>query len=510
MSKKRSTAAIKIYYEKKEILKKESAALLEAMKCLAEEEFRQFKVFLRSSFFNRDESVSKLFDRLSTALQKDSTNIRGKDLSKKLFPGDDDEKGLLKLTEALKKLEQLIFRFISVTEMSADPTQEQRLLTIGLKKRKHTELFYEAADKFEKMLAQEPPTIMRLSTEWWLDHQRYFHQYAQQSQSDLTWFESSNRKIDLFTHLVKLRYLCESYNRRNVINSGSIVNIPAHLLENPASERQTLAVIWMYQEVLPLVRDQFNLPLARKLLYHLVNKSAELAPADQVVLAKLLFNALLRSINRPNPQGMAQLVALSKHIVRHDLYLFEGVISDDEYLNLAIMSGVGGAFKFQAFFIEQYANHLEENVRDKARRFALVYHHFHLGRYPEAIDGLKHLFPPKTQDEDKYVFRAKALLLRVYLAYYLRGHYDSYDEYIRASENFRRFLSRHEGFSERYYVAYKNLITLGNALVQCANQQQFGPEIVHQMQQKLEEHSPVIAHAWLREQIPLLEKRRSW
>ncbi|MCB0376447.1 MAG: hypothetical protein KDD04_11050, partial [Sinomicrobium sp.] len=349
---------------------------------------------------------------------KGSDRIRGKDLIKKLYDIDEEERGVQKLLDGLKKLEQLIYKFISVNELSVDPLEEQRLLTIGLKKRKHTDLFYQEAARYEKMLEQKPVTIMRLVAEWWLDHQRYFHQYAQQAGADIKWLEGSNKKLDLLIQLVKLRYLVESQNLVNVRSKGIAIEAPPGLFLNTASEKDTLEVIWLYREVLPLVKDPFNLTTARKFLYHFENKSGHLAAADRIVLAKLLYNALLRSINGPNPQGMSQLIHLSKYIVRHDLYLFEGVISDDEYLNLAIMSGVGGAFKFQDYFIHDHAKYLEENIREKAVRFVSIYRQFHLGNHEEAIRGLKELFPPNTQDKDKYVFRAKALLLRAYVAYY--------------------------------------------------------------------------------------------
>jgi hypothetical protein len=201
------------------------------------------------------------------------------------------------------------------------------------------------------------------------------------------------------------------------------------------------------------------------------------------------------------------MIRLSKFIVEQEFYLFEGVISDDEYLNLAIMSGVGGAFKFQSYFMDLYAPYLEEDVRHKAWQFAKIYQNFQLSHYQEAAEGLKTLFPPRSQGEDKYMLRAKALLLRSYVGCYLIGHYECYEDYIRADDNFRHFINRHDGLNARYYLSYRNMALFCNTLVQARNQQQYGPEIVRRLEEKLKELKPVIGRSWLRQQIYCLETK---
>lgn len=500
---------MKITYGKKEILKKELLAVLEIFDCLSDDEYRSFSLFLKSPFFNREEVLHSLFERLRTARVKSSTNLRGKDLIRKLYEIEEEEAGVQKLGDGLKKLEQLLQTFIIQAEVNNDSQQALRLLTIGLKKRKNTELFYRAAARYEKLIQEEPVTIMRLHAEWWLDHQRYFHQNLRQNRSDIKWFELSDHKLDQFTQLTKLRYLCESFNRRNVLNEGFTVKIPVYLLQQLSKEGSTPEVIWLYERIVPLIEHAYDRVQTRKLLHHFIHKYDQLAPADQIVLAKLLYNVLLRGINVDHaPETSDLLVRLSKFIALNQLYLFEGVISDDEYLNIAIMSGVGGAFKFQSYFIEEYAPYLEDHTRDRAWQFAWVYRHFQLTDYEKAIEGLRSLFPPRTQGEDKYMFRAKALLLRAYTGCYLHGNYDYYDDYIRADDNFRHFINRHDRLNSRYYNSYHNMALFCNALVQARNQRQFGPEVARQLEEKLNALKPVVGRAWLEKQIELIRNGR--
>lgn len=496
---------MKITYGKKEILKKELFAVLEIFDCLSDDEYRPFVLFLKSPFFNRDEVLILLFERLRTARVKSSSNIRGKDLIRKLYEIEEEEAGVQKLSDGLKKLEQLLQTYIVHAEVEHEEQQALRLLTAGLKKRKNTELFYRAATKYEKRLQEEPVTIMRLHAEWWLDHQRYFHQNLRQNRSDIKWFESSDHKLDQFTQLTKLRYLCESFNRRNVLNEGFTVKIPIYLLQRLSPESTTPEVIWLYERIVPLIEHAYDRISTRKLLHHFIHKYDQLAAADQIVLAKLLYNVLLRGINIDDaPETSELLVRLSKFIAVNQLYLFEGVISDDEYLNIAIMSGVAGAFKFQSYFIETYAPYLEDHTRDRAWQFAWVYRNFQLDHYPAAIKGLKSLFPPHTQGEDKYMFRAKALLLRSYTGCYLRGHYECYEDFVRADNNFRHFLTRHDRLNSRYYNSYHNMALFCNALVQARNQHQLGPEAASLLENKLSVLKPLIGRSWLEKQIQLI------
>lgn len=493
---------MKITYEKKEILKKELDAFLEIFDCLSDDEYRFFSSFLKSPFFNKEDTVINLFDRLRMARSKSSSNIRGKDLIRKIYGEEEEEPGVQKLGDGLKKLEQLLLKFITHTALEKDDKLAQRQLTIGLKKRKNTELFYRAAARYEKTLQEEPVTIMRLNEEWWLDHQRYFHQNLRQNRLDIKWFQSSDQKLDQFTLLTKLRYICESYNRNNVLDEGFTVNIPSHLLEKLSPESHTPEVIWLYERIVPLVEQSYERMPTRKYLHHFINKHHKLGGSDKIVLAKLLYNVLLRGINLDDgDQTVEMMVRLSKFIAQKEIYLFEDVISDDEYLNIAIMSGVGGAYKFQSYFIEAYVPFLEEDKQERAYRFAQVYRHFHRTQFSEAIAGLKALFPPNTQGEDKYMLRAKALLLRAYVGLYLDGNYGCYEDYIRADDNFRHFLARHEGLNARYYDTYRNMALMCMTIVQARNQHQYGPEVVRATLEKLDELKSVIGRSWLRQQI---------
>lgn len=504
MLKEKRKNRLRISYEGKEIARKALDSFISVKSCLDEEENKEFILFLRSPYFNRDNNLVYLFQRLWTAESKASTSIQGKSLIKKLYKTDSVEVGLQKLTDSLRRLELLLIKYLSVEEAVQNPIQEQRLLISSLKKRRHTELFLQAAIELEMVLQGEPVTIMRLESEWWLNHQLYFHQNTQQYGQDVEWFEASNRKLDQFIQLVKLQYICEAHNRRNILNEDFKMDIPDDWIKFSSKEEDSIEVIWLYREIITLLRNGFNLAATRKFLYHFINKSKKLAVRDQVVLAKLLTNILFRGVNLSYSHGMSELMRLFKFIVKNDIYLFEGVISDDEFLNISIMSGASGEFKFQSYFLNTYGPKLEDSIRSKATNFAIVYRNFHLGKYRVVIEQLKNLFPSNTRDEDKYMYRAKALLLRAYLAYYLQGHYECYEEYARASDNFRHFITRNEMLNSRYYASYRNLIYFCDALVNICNTNQRSPSLLRQMQNKLDNLQPIVAYSWLREQILML------
>src|SRR5690606_15221447 len=89
--------------------------------------------------------------------------------------------------------------------------------------RHNTGLFQEAAEEMDQALASEPLTLMVLQDQWWSHHQQYFHQYADQYKpKDAHHLTYALQKLDLFYHVVLLRYFCEVLNRRQIVGKEMI------------------------------------------------------------------------------------------------------------------------------------------------------------------------------------------------------------------------------------------------------------------------------------------------
>ncbi len=496
----------------KEIAQNENAVLFSLISPLEKEELDQLRAFLNSEYFNTDQRLAELFDRLSSGYHNpDSYIISGKALLKNVLgaeSGPEDEGSLKKL---MKRLEELILEFFIHQEVrTGDSRLAHRAKVAALKRRRDTERFREASEAFREELNALPDSIGKFADRWWLEHQNYFHQNSLTYKKDGEFFQKAFDQFNKFSHALILRYYLEYVNRKNLFSKTlSLQQIETLYQDNQPADSDS-SLFELYNIMIDSLQDPGNVDtyLQLKAAYH--KRKNQLSGLDILVTIKVAQNVCNYLFQQGWSPASGELFFWAKEGIRQKAFSFDNVISDREYLNMALSAAAAGAFEYQLKFMNAYREELEPQYRDKAYQLALAYLHFHKKEYQQTVDILQEHFPKNTHEEHSYTLRVKTLLVRTYLLRFLQdwSWEEAYDKEVDA---LRKFLGRKEFLNEKWRESYENFIEICNSISRyrtgCRNwEAERQREEKAERLRKIESYRQVASRLWLRNLIHQIDK----
>jgi len=497
----------------KEIAQSENAVLFSLISPLEKEELDQLRAFLNSEYFNTDQRLAELFDRLSSGYHNpDSYIISGKALLKNVLGAENGPEDEGKLKKLMKRLEELILEFFIHQEVrTGDSRLAHRVKVAALKRRRDTDRFREASGAFREELNSLPDSIGKFADSWWLEHQNYFHQNSVTYKEDGNYFLAAFDQFNHFSHVLLLRYYLEHVNRENLFQNDDRIRLIEEFYQNLTPTKTSTNLDKVYVRLIDCLLDRGNTEAYLKMKAVYQRHKNRLAAPDILIAIKIAQNICNYLFQKGWPPAPGELLFWAKEGVDQEAFSFENVISDREYLNVALSASAAGAFEYQLKFMNAYREKLEPQYRDKAYQLALAYLHFHKKEYQQTVDILQEHFPKNTHEEHSYTLRVKTLLVRTYLLRFLQdwSWEEAYDKEVDA---LRKFLGRKEFLNEKWRESYENFIEICNSISRyrtgCRNWDAARRrEEKAERLRKLESYKQVAGRPWLRELIQEIDEK---
>lgn len=461
---------IEVILYKKKIAEKEIMFLLQLFQHLKVDELKLLDQYLRSPYFVSNPRPHLLFKQFRRTITQnkggEKCRINGTSLLKKVFGKSetDEEKVIKKLSGELKFLGELISDFFIYQGIRDQPQQKAVIAVEVFKKRMDIELFKEAAAKFRRLLEDEPPSIMRLAGEWWLDHQLYYYQGSEKYEVDSRYFHSSNKNITRFHQLTSLRYFTENINRSNLLNEP--IQIPekyAGLLELPEDEL-VAPVFQTYIALIRLLQCRDQMELHQSFRELVLQHQDQVSSEDLLVFIKGAQNAGNFALEK-GVKGIEEYLFFWARLgVMTKVFVFNNLMSDGDFLNVALTAATCGQFEWQLEFMNEYRNALKEKNREKTYQLALAFYYFHQEDYQETIRTIDVHFPKNAQNDVIFTLRVKTLLVRSHLVHYLKETWD-YEVYRDVVERLRKHIERLELLTDNRLEPYHNFIMVCNSII---------------------------------------------
>lgn len=380
-------------------------------------EWSHYIDFISASIHKKNKHTSNLAGRIKEVMKEKDPILFIEDLFLKFTPAranysiKSKQKALI---DELKNLIDLTKKYLVYKQAIDSPIDFQRLLTKRLKRRNDNGLFQQTVNDFELILnADEIRSTIMISLErWWLAHQTYYHQYTEQI-SDSAVFQRNLEAYEAFHQLVILRNYLEHLNRNQrtievdyykLQEKANYILAEIHDNANPILKlySQLIKTLREYQDHL---HDNYYL---FKTLY--TQFGAQLAPVDQLVLAKTAINYLQRPhYKHGGKTWLKEIFKWMQYLNSENLYEFEGTISDDEYLNFSLVAIALDDFKALEQFEAKYAPILDSDYKDHVLGLSKVYYLQKKQNNREAREILDKWFPLNSSEELKYNLRAKVL-----------------------------------------------------------------------------------------------------
>jgi len=384
----------------KEVLTRQTAQLQTWIACLKKKDIGLFRDFLNSPYLNKDDRLLFLFNYFYRAMNNNASRINGKQLLSNLFgtiPKGDSIEKLSKLLPELQKLLKLFF----VYQESSDKDNNiyHRALVMNLKKQGSSDLFHKVSEHYRQKLKKQPVSIMQLSEYWWLEHQNYFYQNARHYLADGNVFSKANFYLEKFSLLARLRYYCEYLNRHHLLKDNFIFERLEQKIEKDIQQTEKEPIIQLYITTIQMLKDRENHDLYLQMKGSFKQYQEYLAFADQLVFIKMVIKRCIFCYEKGFANAAEEAYYWVLQGLDANIFLFEGILSDGEYLNVALIAAAAGKFEWQLTFIDNYREYLEENCQDKAYQLAMGYYRFHQGYYQETIKLIKNWFPKYAHEE---------------------------------------------------------------------------------------------------------------
>ncbi|HMQ61071.1 MAG TPA: hypothetical protein PKE06_10415 [Flavilitoribacter sp.] len=493
---------IKITIAKKEVLKKQTGDLGSLWQALKKEEMPAIRKFLESPFFNQDQRITELFDRFRTAIYTETQErMNGRTLLEKLFPGMPGEKALNHLGKLLERLRQLILDYLACEEMAADPLLKGRIQAESLKKRQFSALFRQESQKLDQRLKKAPASIRHFADTWWVSHLRYFHQTAEQYSGESGQFKTAYKRLLHFFELCFWRYYCENTNRGNILSGDQQEEETSRLYQFFRERKNPEPVVRLYRMAARLLADRDDVQHYDDFKAAMIRDQKKADREDRLVLLKFALNTAFYLYEKGLDRMATEMFFWSKTGVDQELFLLDGVISDDEFLNVSLCAAAAGEFAYQERFTAQYGPFLEAGVREKATELARAYSHFYRQECGKTVRILEQHFGRYSQDELKYTLRAKLLLLCCRLWIAVKTDAD-FREYHKTHEAFRKFISRKSVLAPGKRLPYLNFLSISGAIAEFCSGVPYPRKSREAgkaaLMEKLTQTSQVTSRPWLR------------
>jgi hypothetical protein len=432
--------------------------LLNILAKFTDKEIKQFREFLNSPFFNKNENVIKLYNYII----KYHPLFKNKKLEKiyiykKLFGTKKYNDGFMRTT--IFKLNKLAEEYLSYISYKRKPINAQKFLLTELHLRNRDDLFSKALKGVQWLIEQKAP-----KDEFdILDS--YIIEYEKNSFAT-TRYNVVTREEDLLRESILLeRFFFISLLRRYsyLVNKGLIVEVDSKLnfledalryVENNNFDDLPIASVYYNQLMLMLKGDEVYFENLKKVL---ASGLGMISKRDQYNTIINLQNYAIRKVLEGNVRYRKELSYIYQQMLSNNIFSMHeesGYMSHTVYRNIVMNSLYLNDFEWTQKFIKDYKEHLIPEHRDNAYYYALAKLSFEKKDFGTALEQLSRV----NYEDILYKIDIKVFIMKIY---YELGMEEPIYEVI---DSFRHFLSKKKLYLQ-FIESGHNFIKIINKLL---------------------------------------------
>jgi hypothetical protein len=296
--------------------------------------------------------------------------------------------------------------------------------------------------------------------------------------------------LDTFYLINKLQYIAATLHYKNFLSLDGEMNmmqeVLSHVAQTDYSHVPAIAIYHCIVLSLMHPEEEIHFQALKKLLaqhYLLFPKT------DAQNMYAFAINFCIRKINFGNLNYVKELLALYQQMLKVKLLENEaGMLSQFDYKNVVTVGLRAAETRWTAKFINEYKNHLPEEVRQNAYTFNLAKLFFYRKEYDKVLSLLQNV----DYTDIFYQLDSKATLMKVYY------ELDSYLPLMSLKESFRILLKRKKLISEQNRINYMNFIRFTMKLFRVDVRDK--PKIIL-LKKEVSETKNVADKGWLLEKI---------
>ncbi|MCB0577948.1 MAG: hypothetical protein KDD10_01390 [Phaeodactylibacter sp.] len=461
--------------------------LLELLAKLDGHQWRSLEVFVQSPYHNTNPEAVLLLQYLHAAWQEgfEEESLEREAIYARLFPGAGFKyQHLNQLASQLLKLAEnwLVWQRLERDNALLESLKAQELLQLKLDKH-----YRQACRAVEKAIEKAPMSSEYYHYRYKLEslEEQYFASLKQRRYDPA--LQTASNALDEHFALLKLRYLCEMINRRQLIPQDYRFTFTAALqeyLETKDFTGHPLLLLY-YQLYLMLTDESGGAEPFYRYVSLLRQNNGRLGQEESRILLYYAINFCIGKIRSGERQYAMDLFGLYSHGVAEGTLLDNETLSPWTYKNMVRLGLNLKKYEWVEQFARDYASYLPKNKKEDALHYNLAEIFFAQKKYEEALLQLRQV----AFSDIHYNLCSKVLMAKIY---YEQEQWSSLEYLLNA---FRVFLRRNRSISTKVKEPYVNFVSFLSALLRRL------PENYGNLALKIKEKQAIDNRDWLLHQL---------
>lgn len=481
--------------------------LINLLKSLTEDEFKQCEKFIYSSYFNKGRDLIPFFKTLKPFYPEfDSINLNNEFIFKKIFPGK--KYALLKSDNLIRTLSSHLFRlckeFLIQLELNEEKNIKEYLLLSQLRKKK----LYKEFEKDYNSVSEKKDDVFAGSardfsfkyslnavlTECEIDKDNF--KGAFESTVSSGEYSVVAALINSFKHEdMKNISLAYNINLRYNLMDNLLDNLDSDkLLENmKINNDRFYPYLHVFHMIYKMNRNKDNRNYYYELKDLLIKNRKIFGQSENYVLWNIM-HTYCEMMNL----GMEEVFKLFDYILKNNIHrkseqedfhivLFRNVILCAVFLN---------KYEWLEKFIFKYSSEIHIFHRENMKNYSLAYLHFAKSEFDKSLEYISKI------KYDLFMFKSDMKMLQLRIFYEL-GYYEQAYSAISATNNYLNYTKELAGLFKDYVG---NFIKFIKELIILKSENNFTSGDIEFLEKKIRETQYVSFRDWLLEKTNELKK----
>lgn len=469
--------------------------LYQAIIQLSGHELNRLHRFVLSPFFNRSESIIKLFEWIKDDLKQIRKDESTREDIFSLCFGPEQEFDDGRFRKLQSDLLKLVEDFFAQESFEANPIHKAKYLLETIYNRDLEKLQTGALKSAQRLVADQelrPASFYYFQYE--LEQSIYDLHRSQIERSAKSNIESIALNLDRFYLAEKLRYYCTVLNHQHLAaltyEMLFMDEIISHVENHDYSD---VPPIVMYYQVL-LTYKEPHIKAHYDRLKVLIEQHIHLFPegeAKEILDAALNYS--LKRMNAGEVEYIRETFDLYMKSLESGVLLVRGMITPWSFKNIVTTGLRLNEFDWIESFIQNYSIHLEERYRANAITFNLAQLYFYKKEYQKVIEQLSQV----EYEDMTYNLNSKTLLMASYY------ELDEIEALGSLLDTFRVYLNRNKELPATRRKHYLNTIGIVRKL---SKLQPGDTKSVEKLIQEVESTQGVVSKNWILEKLAALKR----
>ncbi len=456
-------------------------------------ELNRLHRFVLSPYFNRSESILRLFEWIKNDLKN---NTQPEPSKQELWPqmiqtNEPYDDGRFRKLQS--DLLRLVEEYYAQETFEANPIHKAKYLLEAIYEKKLENLQSSAlktAQRFADNQKLRPASFYYYLYE--IEQSNYDLSKSQAERSSKSNIEDIAQNLDRFYLAEKLRYYCTILNHQNLAALDYKMLFIDEIIQHVESlGYEDVPPIRIYYQIL----QTYKYPETRAhydLLRELITKYIHYFPEAQIKeILDAAFNYCILKSNSGSLEFVRELFNLYIESLENKLIFVKDQITPWSYKNIVTAGLRLSEFEWVENFIYEYNLLMDEKFRENALTFNLAQLYFYKKDYPKVISQLSQV----EYDDMTYNLNSKTLLMASYY------ELDEIEALGSLLDTFRVYLSRNKELPTSRRKHYLNTISIVRRLAKIIPGDK---KEIEKLQAEVDNTQGVVSKNWILEKLALL------